>query len=211
MADVARPLPARASVDGRRLAKEYRDALAPGRHRAATTHGHRAPAAALLLRDPVVGVRDERRLTPHFGLWELIQTDVREAAALQTFPRYVPCALPLLALRLELFRAAVGTFVHIAANGGYRSPRHGSDRQRDAALLGHGGQHLPHRRRVSRRRARRSSATPTIARRVLPGVGRARSARRAGGRRSSAPRHRLRGVGAARRAGDVTRGFDASA
>jgi hypothetical protein len=64
------------------------------------------------------------RLTPSFGLWELIQTDVLEAPVLQSFPRYVPCALPLLAFALEQFRAATGTFVHIAANGGYRSPAH---------------------------------------------------------------------------------------
>jgi hypothetical protein len=64
------------------------------------------------------------RLTPNFGLWELIQTDVREAAILQSFPRYIPCALPLLGFALEQFREAAGTFVHIAANGGYRSPGH---------------------------------------------------------------------------------------
>jgi hypothetical protein len=66
----------------------------------------------------------QTRLTPHFHLWEFIHTDVREAPALRAFPRYVPCALPLLAASLEQFREAVGTYVHIAANGGYRSPRH---------------------------------------------------------------------------------------
>ena len=39
-------------------------------------------------------------------------------------PRYVPCAVTLLAACLEQFRDAVGTYVHVAANGGYRSPRH---------------------------------------------------------------------------------------
>jgi hypothetical protein len=63
-------------------------------------------------------------LTSNFGLWEFLQTDVREAQPLQTFPRYVPCALPLLALALERFREAAGSYVHIAANGGYRSPAH---------------------------------------------------------------------------------------
>jgi hypothetical protein len=66
----------------------------------------------------------ETQLTPHFMLWELIGVDVREAALLRGFPRYVPCALLLLATALELFRLEVGTFVHIAANGGYRSPGH---------------------------------------------------------------------------------------
>jgi hypothetical protein len=30
----------------------------------------------------------------------------------------------MLALCLERFREAAGTFIHVAANGGYRSPRH---------------------------------------------------------------------------------------
>lgn len=64
------------------------------------------------------------QLSPNFALWEFIQTDVREAAPLRAFPRYVPCAITMLALCLERFRDAAGTFVHIAANGGYRSPRH---------------------------------------------------------------------------------------
>jgi hypothetical protein len=63
-------------------------------------------------------------LATHFLLWEFIQVDVREAPALRTFPRYVPCAITLLAVCLERFREAVGTLVHISANGGYRSPSH---------------------------------------------------------------------------------------
>ena len=66
----------------------------------------------------------ETPLTAHFKLWELIGVDVREAPAARTFPRYVPCALVLLAAGLELFRQEVGTYVHVAANGGYRSPQH---------------------------------------------------------------------------------------
>ena len=63
-------------------------------------------------------------LTEHFALWEFLTVDVREVEPLRSFPRYVPCALTALAAHLELFRDAVGTYVHIAANGGYRSPRH---------------------------------------------------------------------------------------
>jgi hypothetical protein len=51
-------------------------------------------------------------LTPHFMAWELISVDVREAPPLRSFPRYVPCALLLLASALELFRLEVGTYVH---------------------------------------------------------------------------------------------------
>jgi hypothetical protein len=64
------------------------------------------------------------RLTPHFGLNEFAVVDLKEAPRLQQFPRYVPCAVRLLAFYLEQFRAAVGSSVHIAVNGGYRSPSH---------------------------------------------------------------------------------------
>ena len=70
----------------------------------------------------------ETLLAPHFALSEFIAVDVREAPALRAFPRYVPCALLLLAAGLELLRAEVGTYVHVAANGGYRSPGHGLSR-----------------------------------------------------------------------------------
>jgi hypothetical protein len=65
------------------------------------------------------------QLTEHFSLWEFLTVDVREAEPLRTFPRYVPCAVTALAVHLQLLREAVGSFVHIAANGGYRSPGHG--------------------------------------------------------------------------------------
>lgn len=123
MAEVIRANPSLVAIDGRRLAKEYRDALAPGGVRC-DDQGieHRLPRFFYEIPswDYAMGVR----LTPNFCLWEFVQTDVREAAVLQSFPRYVPCALPLLAFALEQFRVAVGSFVHIAANGAYRSPGH---------------------------------------------------------------------------------------
>ena len=63
-------------------------------------------------------------LTAHFGLNEFILVDLKEAPRLQAFPRYIPCAVRILAFYLEQFRAAVGASVHIAVNGGYRSPAH---------------------------------------------------------------------------------------
>src|SRR5437762_4721157 len=63
-------------------------------------------------------------LTPHFGINEFILVDLKEAARLQQFPRYVPCAVRLLAFFLEQFRAEIGVSMHIAVNGGYRSPAH---------------------------------------------------------------------------------------
>ena len=64
------------------------------------------------------------QVTDHFTLSELMTLDVREAQGLRVFPRYVPCAVTLLAAHLELFRQSVGTLVFVAANGGYRSPSH---------------------------------------------------------------------------------------
>ncbi|MGH7481342.1 MAG: hypothetical protein ACRELV_04250 [Longimicrobiales bacterium] len=64
------------------------------------------------------------RLAEHFTLHEFLNVDVRETPALREFPRYVPLAVTLIAAHLELLRQAVGTLVHIAANGGYRSPAH---------------------------------------------------------------------------------------
>ena len=64
------------------------------------------------------------KITQHFGLNEFTLVDLKEAPRLQQFPRYVPCAVRLLAFYLEQFRAAVGASVHIAVNGGYRSPAH---------------------------------------------------------------------------------------
>ena len=63
-------------------------------------------------------------LAPHFAMAEFIDVDVREHELQRGFPRYVPCAVVLLAGHLELFRQAVGTKVFVAANGGYRTPRH---------------------------------------------------------------------------------------
>jgi hypothetical protein len=63
-------------------------------------------------------------VSPHFKLWEFIGVDVREAPLQRLFPRYVPCAITLLAAHLELVRDVLGSYVHIAANGGYRSPGH---------------------------------------------------------------------------------------
>ena len=42
----------------------------------------------------------EVQITTNFGLWELIDVDSREPEIVRTFPRYVPCAITLLAGQL---------------------------------------------------------------------------------------------------------------
>src|SRR5512140_404670 len=64
------------------------------------------------------------RLTPHFGLNEFILVDIQESKLLQEYPRYIPCAIRLLAFYLERLREQLGASIHIYVNGGYRSPEH---------------------------------------------------------------------------------------
>jgi hypothetical protein len=66
----------------------------------------------------------ELYVVPHFSLAELIRVDVREHPAQRDFPRYVPLAITVLAVHLEVFRQSVDAQVFVAANGGYRSPSH---------------------------------------------------------------------------------------
>ena len=77
------------------------------------------------------------KLAPFFGLYELTSVDVREAAPLRRFPRYAPLALAHLAAHLSALRQQLGTYVHVAANGGYRSPSH-------ALAAGPAGELSPH-------------------------------------------------------------------
>jgi len=120
MADVG---PALRVVDGIRLPPECRSVLRPGE----------------LVRDSVgrsvqlpryfyeVQSWDEAlkvTISPHFGAFEFLDVDLREAEPLRGFPRYLPCGVVALAAALERFRDAVGATVRIAANGGYRSPAH---------------------------------------------------------------------------------------
>jgi hypothetical protein len=110
-------------VDGRRLEKKFRDALRPGAMMSdAEGHAHQLPRYFYEI--PSWDVAMKLQLSEHFALWEFIHTDLHEAEPLRTFPRYVPCAVTLMAMGLEQFRGAVGQFVHISCNGGYRSPGH---------------------------------------------------------------------------------------
>ncbi len=110
-------------VDALQLEAPYRAALRPGE----VLHDEQGRARRLPRFFYEVGswkAAKETELAPSFGLYEFIHTDVREADVLRGFPRYVPCALTLLASALVAFRQKVGTYVFVAANGGYRSPGH---------------------------------------------------------------------------------------
>jgi hypothetical protein len=114
-------------VDGLTLPPEYRKALKPGEI-LQDAAGRPRQLPRYFYEIPSWDSAMKIQLTPHFLLWEFIQVDVRETPVLLSFPRYVPCAITLLAVCLERFREAVGSLVHISANGGYRSPAHGLSR-----------------------------------------------------------------------------------
>lgn len=110
-------------VDAYDLDDELRAILKPG-EMVRDEQGRRHRLPRYFYEIPSHEVAMTTRLTPHFGLNEFILVDLKEAARLQKYPRYVPCAVRLLAFYLEQFRTAAGASVHIAVNGGYRSPSH---------------------------------------------------------------------------------------
>jgi hypothetical protein len=110
-------------VDAFDLDDELRSLLKPG-EMVRDAHGRRKRLPRYFYEIPTHDAAKQIRLAPHFGLNEFILVDLKEAARLQEFPRYVPCAVRLLAFFLEQFRGASGASVHIAVNGGYRSPAH---------------------------------------------------------------------------------------
>jgi hypothetical protein len=114
------PLPV---IDGLELDDARRGALCPDEYvEDRTGQAHRLPR--WFYEVDSWDTATKTRVTEHFTLHELMGVDVREAQTVREFPRYVPTAVTLLAAHLELLRQAVGTYVWIAANGGYRSPSH---------------------------------------------------------------------------------------
>lgn len=110
-------------VDAMTLPEQHRELLRPGELIATRTgQVHRLPRFFYAIASADVAVNT--MLTPHFALWEFVEVDLHEPALLRAYPRYVPCAVAVLAAALEILRTAVGNPVRIAANGGYRSPSH---------------------------------------------------------------------------------------
>lgn len=110
-------------VDAFDLDDELRAILKPGEMvRDAQGRRHRLPRYFYEI--PSKEAAMATRLTPHFAINEFILSDLKEATRLQQYPRYIPCATRILAFYLEQFRTACGASVHIAVNGGYRSPSH---------------------------------------------------------------------------------------
>jgi len=110
-------------VDAFDLDDELRTLLKPGEMvKDAGGRRHRLPR--YFYEVPSHDAAMSMRLSQHFALNEFTLVDLKEHARLQQYPRYIPCAVRLLVFYLEQFRSAAGASVHIAVNGGYRSPAH---------------------------------------------------------------------------------------
>jgi hypothetical protein len=114
-------------VDGLSLPAAHRAVLRPA-ERVVTDDGRTCELPRYFYEVDSWAVALDTSLTAHFGLWEFMDVDVREAPVARNYPRYIPCAVTALATALELIRLTVGLPVRIAANGGYRSPAHGGSR-----------------------------------------------------------------------------------
>ncbi len=110
-------------VDGLTLDRRLREVLRPA-ELVPDRHGRLRRLPRFFYEVESWDAAKDIELAPHFTMAEFIDVDVREHPAQRGFPRYVPCAVTVLAGHLELFRQAVGTKVYVAANGGYRTPRH---------------------------------------------------------------------------------------
>ena len=114
-------------VDARLLDVQRRAALRPGELvRDETGQTRRLPC--LFYEVASWQLARELELAPNFGLWEFMDIDVHEPAIVRTYPRYVPCAVLLLASALSTLRQQVRQPIWISANGGYRSPSHARSR-----------------------------------------------------------------------------------
>jgi hypothetical protein len=110
-------------VDAFDLDDELRTALRPGELvKDARGRRHRLPRYFYEVASHEAAMAT--RLTNHFSLNEFVVVDLKETQRLQDYPRYVPCAVRLLAFYLQKLRDTIGLSLHVAVNGGYRSPAH---------------------------------------------------------------------------------------
>ena len=116
-------------VDGRLLPEPLRRAHRPG-DEVGVEGGGTCRLPRFFYEVPSWKVAVDTQLTEHFALYEFVSVDVREDAAARAWPRYVPCAVTLLAAHLEVLRVGLGERMLIAANGAYRSPAHAVDADR---------------------------------------------------------------------------------
>lgn len=114
-------------VDGLDLPEPYRQIYRPGQI-GTDADGLQKQLPRFFYEVPSRDVARETYLTPHFALGELLRLDLKEEELLRDYPRYVPCAIRVLATYLERFRDFCEAPVFISVNGGFRSVRHQGNR-----------------------------------------------------------------------------------
>ena len=117
-----------AVVDGRALDPDRRAALRPG-ELVRDERGQLRRLPVFFYEIPTWQAAREIELAPNFGVWEFIEVDLHESSVLRAYPRYVPCAVTLLASALAVVRQQLNEPMRISANGGYRSPSHARSRE----------------------------------------------------------------------------------
>lgn len=110
-------------VDAFDLDDEVRSILRPG-EMLKDREGRRHRLPRYFYEIPSRQEATEIRLTPNFRLNEFIQVDIKETPRFQEYPRYIPCAVRILAFYLQRVRETIGLSMHVTVNGGYRSPAH---------------------------------------------------------------------------------------
>jgi hypothetical protein len=110
-------------VDAFDLDAEVRSLLRP-HEMAEDKHGRQHRLPRYFYEVPSHEAAKDIRLTPSFGLNEFLLVDLKESQRLRNYPRYVPCAVRTLAFYLQRLREVTAAPLHIAVNGGYRSPAH---------------------------------------------------------------------------------------
>lgn len=110
-------------VDAHDLPEEVRILLRPG-EMVKDRDGRRHRLPRYFYEIPSYEEAKGVQLSPNFRLNEFVRVDLREADRLQQYPRYVPCAIRIMASVLQRIRDAIGSSLHISVNGAYRSPAH---------------------------------------------------------------------------------------
>ena len=101
-------------VDAFDLDDELRSILRPG-EMVRDDQGRRHRLPRYFYEVPSHDAAMKTRLTTNFGLNEFILVDLKEAPRLQDYPRYIPCAVRVLAFYLQQFRVAAQREVEAGA------------------------------------------------------------------------------------------------
>ncbi len=110
-------------VDARELPHDLRELLAPGEE-VEDGDGAVRIRPIYYYRVDSWEIARNTTLAPNMSLYEFLYVDLHEHPLARSHPRYVPCAVTVLAAHLSALRQHFGTYLHISANGGFRTKAH---------------------------------------------------------------------------------------